>query len=194
MNSRVLLKLLFITGLLFVAFNTRAQTTGGTITGKLVDASTGKILDFATVAVVRKSDNQPVKSMQTDLQGNFKLSGIPDGYYLFKATFVGYISFVKDSLNIKGNTVNLGNIKMHGSKGVLKEVTVTAQRSQIQLGTDKKVFSVDQSLVSQGGSATDLLSNVPSVQVDVDGNINLRGSSNVRVLINGKPSAFTGDT
>lgn len=192
MNSRVLLKLLFITGLLFVAFNTRAQTTGGTISGKLIDASTGKILDFATVTVVRKSDNQPVKSMQTDLQGNFKLSGIPDGYYLFRATFVGYISFTKDSLNIKGNTVNLGNIKMHGSKGVLKEVTVTAQRSQIQLSTDKKVFSVDQSLVSQGGSATDLLSNVPSVQVDVDGNINLRGSSSVRVLINGKPSALTG--
>ncbi|NCD69186.1 outer membrane beta-barrel family protein [Mucilaginibacter agri] len=192
MNSKVLSKLFITACLLFVAFNTRAQTGGGTVSGKLVDAATGKILDFATVAVVRKSDNQPVKSMQTDLQGNFKLSGIPDGYYLFRATFVGYISFTKDSLNIKGNTVNLGAVKMRASKGVLKEVTVTAQRSQIQLSTDKKVFSVDQSLVSQGGSATDLLSNVPSVQVDVDGNINLRGSSSVRVLINGKPSALTG--
>ncbi|WDF55687.1 TonB-dependent receptor domain-containing protein [Mucilaginibacter sp. KACC 22063] len=192
MNTRTLLKFLTFIFLLTTVFAVKAQT-GGTVAGKLVDASTGQILDFATVALIRKTDNQPAKSMQTDLQGNFKLTGIPDGVYLFRATFVGYISFTKDTLNIKGgNTVNLGAIKMRPSKGVLKEVTVTAQRSQIQLSTDKKVFSVEQSLVSQGGSATDLLSNVPSVQVDVDGNINLRGSSNVRILINGKPSALTG--
>ena len=131
--------------------------------------------------------------MQTDLQGNFKLSGIPDGAYLLRATYVGYISQIRDNITIAGgNAVVLAPIKLLGSKGVLQEVKVTAQRSQIQISTDKKVFSVDQSLVSQGGSATDLLANVPSVQVDVDGNINLRGSANVRILINGKPSALTG--
>ncbi|MCJ8208212.1 TonB-dependent receptor [Mucilaginibacter sp. RS28] len=169
-----------------------AQEAGSSISGKLVDATTGQVLDFATVTVVQKADNKPVKSMQTDLQGNFKLGGIPNGTYIFRATYVGYISFIKDTLNLRGNAVNLGVIKLRQSKGVIKEVTVRAQRSQISLSTDKKVFSVEQSLVSQGGSATDLLSNVPSVQVDVDGNINLRGSSNVRILINGKPSALTG--
>lgn len=192
MNTRTLLKLFVFIFLLSAVVDVNAQT-GGTITGKLVDATTGQALDFATITLLRKADNQPAKSMQTDLQGNFKLTGLADGAYLLKSTFVGYLAFTKDSIRIKGgNAINLGALKMRASKGVLKEVTVRAQRSQIQLSTDKKVFSVEQSLVSQGGSATDLLSNVPSVQVDVDGNINLRGSSNVRILINGKPSALTG--
>jgi outer membrane receptor protein involved in Fe transport len=108
----------------------------------------------------------------------------------------GYTTFTKDSVIIsaKKRVYQFSMIKMKQTKGILKEVAVKAQRSTIQLGIDKKVFSVDQSLVSQGGSATDLLSNVPSVQVDVDGNLNLRGSSNVRVLINGKPSALTGSS
>ncbi|MGN6639989.1 MAG: TonB-dependent receptor domain-containing protein, partial [Mucilaginibacter sp.] len=102
--------------------------------------------------------------------------------------------YSKDVIVTPSNrAIQLGVIKMAPSKGVLKEVTVSAQKSQIQLGIDKKSFSVDQSLVSQGGSATDLLSNVPSVQVDVDGNVSLRGSSNVKILINGKPSALTGN-
>jgi len=79
--------------------------------------------------------------------------------------------------------INVGSLKLRQGKGMLNEVVVTAQKSQIQLGIDKKTFNVEQSLFSQGGSATDLLSNVPSVQVDVDGNLSLRGSTSVRVLI-----------
>ncbi|HEY4196177.1 MAG TPA: TonB-dependent receptor, partial [Mucilaginibacter sp.] len=89
--------------------------------------------------------------------------------------------------------VRLGMIKLSPAKGLLKEVVISSQKSQIQLGLDKKSFNVDQSLESQGGSATDLLTNIPSVQVDVDGNVSLRGSSNVKILINGKPSALTGN-
>ncbi|MGY0039859.1 TonB-dependent receptor plug domain-containing protein [Pedobacter sp. NJ-S-72] len=82
---------------------------------------------------------------------------------------------------------------MRAAKGnVLSEVTITGQKSPIQLGIDKKVFSVDQSLVSEGGSAGDLLQNVPSVQTDVDGNVSLRGSTGVKVLIDGKPSLIAG--
>jgi len=132
--------------------------------------------------------------MQTDLQGNFSLTGVDNGLYLFRATYVSYLTFIKDSINVtpQRQVINLGNIKLNQGKGLLKEVTITAQKSQMQLGLDKKSFNVEQSLVSQGGSATDLLTNVPSVQVDVDGNISLRGSTNVRILINGKPSALTG--
>ncbi|MGZ3873448.1 MAG: TonB-dependent receptor domain-containing protein, partial [Mucilaginibacter sp.] len=151
-------------------------------------------LELATVSLVRKSDNHPVKSMQTDLKGKFALTGIEDGRYLLRATYVSYLTLIRDSINITPakRVVALGNLKLRQGKGLLKEVVVTAQKSQIQLGIDKKTFNVEQSLVSQGGSATDLLSNVPSVQVDVDGNLSLRGSTSVRVLINGKPSALTG--
>ncbi len=191
MNFTVLPRI-FLVILLFITVAGHAQT-GGSVSGKLVDGGNGAALEFATVSLIKKADNKPVKGMQTDLQGNFKLTGIPDGTYILRATYVGYISQIRDNVVITGaNAVTLPPIKLLGSKGVLQEVKVTAQRSQIQLSTDKKVFSVDQSLVSQGGSATDLLANVPSVQVDVDGNINLRGSANVRILINGKPSALTG--
>jgi outer membrane receptor protein involved in Fe transport len=195
MNFKYALNLLMVL-FLSIGLNTFAQqaTVKGSVSGRLVDAATNQPLEFATVALIKKADNLPAKSALTDLQGNFKLDNLPDGFYLLRATYVGYGTFTKDSIRIDGNkkTFAFGAIKLKQTKGILKEVAVKAQRSTIQVGIDKKVFSVDQSLVSQGGSATDLLSNVPSVQVDVDGNLNLRGSSNVRVLINGKPSALTG--
>ncbi|TWJ02271.1 outer membrane receptor for ferrienterochelin and colicin [Mucilaginibacter frigoritolerans] len=192
-----LYKLVFYTLLLFSFFAANAQqaATGGTISGKLVDGANGQPLELSTVTLVNKADNKQVQSMQTDLNGGFTLTGVPNGFYLLRASYVGYLTYLKDSIAITPakRVINLGNIKLRQGKGsLLKEVVVSAQKSQIQLGLDKKSFNVDQSLVSQGGSATDLLTNVPSVQVDVDGNVSLRGSSNVKVLINGKPSALTG--
>lgn len=192
MNFRVLKRIFFIL-LIIVTAKAEAQTTAGTVSGKLVDANTNQPLDFASVSITNRAD-KVTKGIQTDLNGNFKLDGLKDGVYIFKATFVSYLTFTRDSIQINSSRklVQLGTVKLRPAKGVLKEVVVTAQKSTIKLSTDKKVFSVDQSLVSQGGSATDLLTNVPSVQVDVEGNVNLRGSSNVRVLINGKPSAISG--
>ncbi len=194
MNFRVLKRVIFIF-LIITGFKAGAQTaaTGGTVSGKLVDAATNQAIDFASVSITNKAD-KTTKGAQTDLSGNFKLDGLKEGIYTLKATYVGYLTFTKDSIQINASRklVQLGTVKLRAAKGVLKEVVVVAQKSTIKLSTDKKVFSVDQSLVSQGGSATDLLTNVPSVQVDVEGNVNLRGSSNVRVLINGKPSAISG--
>lgn len=192
MNFWVLKRIFFIF-LIIGATKAGAQTTTGTITGKLVDGTTNQPLDFASVSITNKAD-KTTKGAQTDANGNFKLDGLKDGVYTVRATFVSYLTYTKDSIQINASRklVPLGTIKLRAAKGVLKEVVVTAQKSTIKLATDKKVFSVDQSLVSQGGSATDLLTNVPSVQVDVEGNVNLRGSSNVRVLINGKPSAISG--
>ncbi|MDB4903952.1 MAG: hypothetical protein JWQ63_3233 [Mucilaginibacter sp.] len=170
------------------------DTTGGSVSGKLVDAVNNQPLSFATVSLVRKSDKRPVKGIQTDMNGNFTLAGINNGIYTLHATYVGYLSYIKDTIAItpQKQNIQLGNIKLSQGKGLLKEVVVSAQKSQIQLGIDKKSFNVDQSLVSQGGSVTDLLTNVPSVQVDVNGNVSLRGSTNVKILINGKESALTG--
>jgi len=178
----------------FSVFAQQGAAISGSVSGRLVDAGNNQPLAFATVSVIKKVDNKAAKSIQTDMDGNFKLSGIPDGAFQLQATYVGYANFTRDSINIgaKKRVYALGVLKLAQGKAVLKEVSVRAQRSNIQLGIDKKTFNVDQSLVSQGGSATDLLNNVPSVQVDVDGNLSLRGSSSVRVLINGKPSALAG--
>lgn len=195
MNFSAISRTFLILFLLFTfAANAQQGAGSGTISGRLLDATNNQTMPFATVALIQKTTKQIIGSAQTDMNGAFKLVNVADGAYTVRITFVSYLTYSKDVVVSAANrNIQLGVIKMGPSKGVIKEVTVTAQKSQIQLGIDKKSFSVDQSLVSQGGSATDLLSNVPSVQVDVDGNVSLRGSSNVKILINGKPSALTGN-
>ncbi|WP_426669520.1 TonB-dependent receptor domain-containing protein [Mucilaginibacter sp. McL0603] len=190
---------IFFSLLLFFAFEANAQQSAvsagsGTISGKLIDASNNQTLPFASVALTRKSDNKAL-NLQTDINGNFTLTDLADGIYAMKISFTGYLTIHKDNISISENNrvINLGTIKISPAKGVLKEVVISSHKDLVQVGIDKKSFSVDQSLVSQGGSATDLLTNIPTVQVDVDGNVSLRGSNNVKVLINGKPSALTGN-
>ncbi|WP_316816967.1 outer membrane beta-barrel family protein [Pedobacter nyackensis] len=187
--------------LLTLTFNTlyiktNAQTSGdGKITAKVVDAQSNETIPFASAIVMDRKTKAVVKGMQADLNGNLIVTGLPKGVFTFKVSFVGYQTMVRDSVSISDaqNSINLGTVKMKAARGTaLKEVAITAQKSTMQLGIDKKVFSVDQSLVSEGGSASDLLQNVPSIQTDVDGNVSLRGSTGVKVLIDGKPSLIAG--
>lgn len=173
-----------------------AQTTGpGKITGKIIDAQTNETIPYASAILIDKKTKATLKIVQTDLDGNFALTSIPKGVFTFKASYVGYQTMVRDSISISDavTAVELGSVKMKTAKGnLLNEVTISAPKPTMQMGIDKKVFSVDQSLVSEGGSASDLLQNVPSVQTDMEGNVSLRGSSGVRVLIDGKPSLIAG--
>ncbi|MEJ6980852.1 TonB-dependent receptor [Pedobacter sp. P351] len=171
-----------------------AQIAEGRISGTIIDAGTKKTIDFATIALLNSS-RQTIKSAQSDADGKFSMSSLPFANYSLKISFIGYQPFSKDSIAIspQNSQIDLGTISLIPNKAnVLKEVTVEAQRNAMTLGVDRKVFNVEQSLVSEGGSATDLLANVPTVSVDIDGNVNLRGSGNVRVLIDGKPSAIGG--
>lgn len=182
--------------LLSLTFNLFAQT-GKTakITGTLKDAKTQETIPFATAVLIDKATAKNVKIAQTDLNGAFVMADLPKGNFTFKISFVGYQTMVRDNIAITAatGTMNFGEIKMNAAKGnILSEVTVTGQKQGMQMGIDKKIFSVDQSVISEGGSATDLLQNVPSVSTDMDGNVSLRGSSGVRVLIDGKPSLIAG--
>jgi len=184
--------------LLFLCFSLSvfAQTTGkAKITGVLKDAATQETIPFASAVLINKATKANVKIVQTDVNGAFVMTNVPAGTFTFKISYVGYQTMVRDNVVITATTgtLNFGDIKMNPSKGnILSEVTVTAQKAPMQLGIDKKVFSVDQSLVSEGGSAGDLLQNVPSVSTDMDGNVSLRGSTGVKVLIDGKPSLIAG--
>ena len=173
-----------------------AQSTGnGKMSGKIVDAENNEGIPFATAQVLDRKTKASVRIAQSDADGNFLLAGLPNGIYTFKASYMGFQTMVRDSVAITDKTkeVNFGSIKMKMAQAnVLNEVTVTATKPTMQMGIDKKIFSVDQSLVSEGGSASDLLQNVPSVQTDIDGNVSLRGSSGVKVLIDGKPSLIAG--
>ena len=172
-----------------------AQNTGtAQINAKLVDASNNQAVPFATAVVLNSQTKATVRAAQTDMEGNLSMKNLPAGTYTFKISYVGFQTMVRDGITLLNNQViNLGTIKMSASKGTeLNEVVIQGEKAAMQLGIDKKVFSVDKSLVSEGGTATDLLANVPSVQTDMDGNVSLRGSSGVRVLIDGKPSLIGG--
>jgi len=195
--KNLLYKVLFLTfAICTTTVKLNAQTTGeGKIIAKVVDAQTSETIPFATAVILDRKTKALVKGVQTDVNGNLSMTGLPKGVFTFKISYVGYQTMVRDSVSISAiaKEINLGTIKMKTAKGtVLNEVAITAQKSTIQLGVDKKVFSVDQSLVSEGGSASDLLQNVPSVQSDIDGNVSLRGSTGVKVLIDGKPSLIAG--
>lgn len=173
-----------------------AQNPGtGKITGKIVDGQNQEGIPFASAILLDRKSKAIVKTVQSDVEGVFTLSNLANGVYTFKASYVGFQTMVRDSVSITDavKEVNFGAIKMKIAQGnILNEVNITATKPTMQMGIDKKIFSVDQSLVSEGGSASDLLQNVPSVQTDIDGNVSLRGSSGVRVLIDGKPSLIAG--
>ncbi|NTE04767.1 TonB-dependent receptor [Agrobacterium tumefaciens] len=181
---------------LSLTFNLFAQTGGkAKITGVLKDAKTQETIPFATAVLIDKTTAKNVKIAQTDLNGAFVMADLPKGNFTFKISFVGYQTMVRDNVAITAatGTLNFGDIKMNAAKGnILSEVTVTGQKQGMQMGIDKKIFSVDQSVISEGGSASDLLQNVPSVSTDMDGNVSLRGSTGVKVLIDGKPSLIAG--
>jgi hypothetical protein len=191
-----MIKLFKCAVVLLLCFNSVfAQSLTGVITGKVVDVASKKPIDFANIALINSVSKKAIKSAQSDANGSFTLANVPEGNYTLRISFVGYKPYQKDSIAISPAklSISLGSLWLAPSKAnFLKEVTVQAQRSNMTLGVDRKVFNVEQSLVSEGGSATDLLANVPTVAVDIDGNVSLRGSGSVRILIDGKPSAIGG--
>ncbi|MBB6499838.1 outer membrane beta-barrel family protein [Pedobacter cryoconitis] len=194
MKSTAIQSIAIILFFLGLSSSSYAQNNGR-INGRLKDARTLESLQSATVVVLDKKTNAVLKEALSDTNGAFTLDNLPDGLLLFKVGYVGYKTFVKDSLIISaGNrTINLGDIKMNASESsMLKEVAITATGSNEQIGITKKKFLVEQSLVSKGGTATDLLQNIPTIIVDGGGKVNLRGSANVHVLIDGKPSLIAG--
>ncbi len=182
-------KILGLLALLMFSLSTFAVQT---IKGKIVDANTQSPLDFVNVALFKQETNAPTTGVVTDDKGNFVLPNVPDGKYTLKVSFVGYNS-IDIPLNVTKNELNVGTIKLYEDSKALKEVEVLGQGSQMRLEIDKKVFSVDQNIAAAGASASEVLQNIPSVDVDGEGNVSLRNNASVEVWINGKPSGLTAD-
>lgn len=165
----------------------------GTVTGKISDAETSENLEFVTVALYFARDTSFVTGGSSDQQGRFKISEVPVGKLFARITFIGYEEFDTKPFVIKSDQKDkfLGNIELQTSAKSLDEVTVTAERDVMELGIDRKTFNVSQDLNSVGGSMTDALKNIPSIDVDSEGTLSLRGSSNVTIFIDGKPSNLT---
>lgn len=162
------------------------------ITGVLQDDVTDMPLEFAAISVLNARDSSLATGGITDIDGQFTIDVSP-GDYLVKVEFISYEPLWIDNVIVEeGMVTELGNIAIAPAATMLDEVEIVEERSQFQLGLDKKVFNVNKDLVTRSGSAADVLDNIPAVTVDLDGNVSLRGSGNVRILINGRPSGLVG--
>ena len=162
------------------------------IQGRIIDAGTQQPIEFVTVSIYNPVTSKNLAGALTNQDGVFNIASVANGTYELRISFVGYSPFNKE-FNVNGSDVRFGNIPLTEDSKMLKEVQVVGQGSQMRFDIDKKVFSVDQNIAAAGGSATDVLQNIPSVDVDNDGNISLRNNASVEVWINGKPSGLTAD-
>ena len=184
------------------AFTAFAQRPGGkrggprpkaTLTGTIVDSQTQTPLEFATITLFSRRDSSVTGGIITDGEGKFLLE-TKAGRYFARIEFIGYEPYAIEEVRLGRNNLNadLGIIQLSGDAAVLEEIEVVGEKSTFTMSLDKRVFNVGKDLTSTGANAAEILDNVPSVTVDVEGNVELRGSGNVRVLINGKPSGMVG--
>ena len=165
----------------------------GVVRGKVLDRQTDEVLQFVNIRVIDEQGKVAGGGM-TDVKGSFQVSSLKDGQYRLELSFMGYKTVTRQfAITPAKRTVHYNALYLHEDTKTLKEVTVTGQRSQMKLEVDRKTFTVDEVLAAAGGSASDLLENIPSVEVTTDGEISLRGNSSVEVWINGKASGLTSD-
>lgn len=175
-----------------LSFSANAQQQRSGLTGVVID-ETDSPLAYVSVALQDTASDEILKGTVTGEDGSFSIMYRPGSYNL-RLTFLSYQKVEKRVTLSRGERVKVGTIKMKPATQNLEEVEIRAERSQMEMKFDKRVFSVGQDITSIGGSASEVLDNLPSVTSDIDGNISLRGSGNVRLLINGKPTNSAGDT
>lgn len=160
------------------------------VSGKIIEIETNLPLEYATITFFSKVENKMKGGGITDPDGNFSIS-IPQGTYDFSVEYFSFENITKLNVNFNQDT-NLGTLKMNSDLQALDAVDIIAEKTTVEIKLDKKIYNVGRDLTVRGGSVSDVLDNVPSVSVDIEGNVALRGNGNVRILINGKPSGLVG--
>ncbi|MFZ2284108.1 MAG: carboxypeptidase-like regulatory domain-containing protein, partial [Lutibacter sp.] len=181
-------KSIFLFILSIITLNLGATNTNSiekiSITGKVIDKDTKQPLEYATI-VIKSLDGKIITGGITDVKGEFNIQ-VAKGVYDISIEFISFKTKTFKSKEINGNT-DLGTIILEVDAQTLNEVEIIAEKSTVEIRLDKKIYNVGKDMTVKGGTASDVLDNVPSVSVDVEGNVSLRGSENVRILINGKP-------
>ena len=185
-KTNILLCLLLSLSHLFAQQNTYE------IKGVIVDQSSQQPIPFATVVVGDKSSLEPITGVTTTDDGSFTvLSPLRDIY--LEISFIGYKTRRREDIRINGKGIDLGTIALSEQSEMLNEVEVRGEKSTMEFKLDKRVFNVGKDLSSAGASALEVLDNVPSVTVSIEGQVRLRGNAGVQILINGKPSVLTSE-
>lgn len=183
---------------LFLCFiyTTAALSQSSKITGKVIDSTTREAVEYATIAVTDKVSKNIINGAISNGKGLFEVTGLPPGSYFVTVEFIGYAKKTIDNVLIArgSGSVSLNTILLAPAGKMLHNVTVTASAPIVENKIDKMVYNAANDITSQGGQALDVLKKVPQVSVEIDGNVELQGNSNIRFLINGKPSSVFGNS
>ena len=197
MKTRFLLSLIFLPVFLMAQGNwggggNKGPKIVGNISGTLIDKNNNSAVEYATIALSKKDSDKIINSAMTNEKGLFKMTDIKPGEYTLTASFIGYTDLVVNEIvtTLKKPDFKVGKIMIAQDNVVLDEVEVTTKRALIENKVDKIVYNAEDDATNAGGSAEDVMRKVPMVSVDLEGNVSLRGSRNIRVLINGKPSTM----
>ncbi len=185
----------FLKTLLLILFSSNfliAQSQNVTIIGKVVDNINQQPVEFATVMVGDNQTKAAITGVTTDIDGTFIVKTEATDFFI-EISFIGFVNSTINDFSIVNGKVDLGTIEMSENNNQLEEIVVRAEKSTTEFRLDKRVFNVGQDLSSTGASAMEVLNNVPSVNVNIEGEISLRGSTGVQILINGKPSVLASE-
>lgn len=164
------------------------------ISGTLVDSKSGRPVEYGSVALMKANDSTLVTGAVSNPEGKFVIDEVPPGLYYLKISFIGYGTTLTPKFGARPKNPNhdLGIIKLVSNALNMKTVEITGEKNIIESNLDKKVINVEKDFNSAGGTAIDVMQNIPSITVDAAGTISLRGNSNVTILIDGKPSGLSG--
>jgi len=183
-------KLLLASTLMLISYSGLAQMAKVTVSGKIYEKSTNTPLEYATVVLQNVNNPELISGGSTDENGDFSIN-VLKGTYNIKYEFISLKTIQINNKEINSDT-NLGTVFLEPDVSQLKEVVLIAEKSTVEFKLDKRVYNVGQDMMVKGGTMSDVLNNVPSVTVDPDGTIALRGNENVRILIDGRPSGLAG--
>lgn len=168
------------------------QETGISVIGQVIDSDNQKPIEFATVRALDPTTNKVISGGNASFDGKFSFQIATEDFYL-EVSFLGYETLRIDKIKIVNQSLYLGQVSLKADSKQLEEVVVRGEKSDTEFALDKRIFNVGKDISSTGMSAFEVLNNVPSVNVNIEGEISLRGSTGVQVLINGKPSVLTSD-
>lgn len=176
---------LFIIGISF----SFAQNRSIEIDGKVVNSFSKTPIEFATVSIFDKVSKKAISGTITNAKGEFKITIASINFYV-EVSFIGFTTKTITAINTSNSKLHLGEIQLVEDNHQLNEIVINSEKSQTEFKLDKRVFNVSADLSNSGASALEVLNSVPSVNVNIEGEISLRGNNGVQILIDGKPSVL----
>ena len=173
-------------------FSAMAQKTPISIMGKVVESTSDLPIEFATILIADKTTKKQITGTTSNAEGRFRFTTTARDFYV-EVSFIGFKKKTITEFTIEDNKIRLRKISLEEDAKLLENIVVEGEKSQTVFKLDKRVFNVGKDLSTTGASALEVLDNVPSVNVNIEGQISLRGSAGVQILINGKPSVLASE-